>query len=40
LALRIEPSGAVMRITSSEPSLFGTFGATMHFTPKLAYASV
>ena len=33
-AFRIVFSGAVTRITESEPSLFGTLGATMHFTPK------
>src|SRR5262249_9532103 len=33
LALRIVPSGALTRITDSEPALFGTLGATMHFTP-------
>src|SRR4029450_3140546 len=32
-ALRIESLGAVTRITDSEPSLLGTLGATMHFTP-------
>ncbi len=36
LAFRMQPSGALMRITSSEPSLFGTLGATMHFTPNEA----
>src|SRR5882757_11385883 len=35
-ALRIESTGAVTRITDSEPSLFGTLGATMHFTPNEA----
>ena len=35
-ALRIEFGGAVTRITDSEPSLLGTLGATMHFTPNEA----
>ena len=35
-AFRIEPSGARMRIVASDPSLFGTAGATMHFTPNAA----
>src|SRR6516165_7841641 len=34
LTLRMQSSGAEMRMTESEPSLLGTFGATMHFTPK------
>ena len=36
LGIEDEPSGAVTRITDSEPSLFGTLGATMHFTPNEA----
>ena len=36
LAFRMQPSGAVTRITDSEPSLLGTLGATMHFTPNEA----
>ena len=29
-----EPSGALTVIGASEPALFGTSGATRHFTPK------
>src|SRR5437899_9423133 len=34
LTLRIEPSGAVMRSGRNAPSLFGTSGLTMTFTPR------
>jgi hypothetical protein len=33
-AFKIDPSGALTVIGASEPALFGTAGATRHFTPK------
>ena len=33
LTLRTQPSGALAVIGASEPALFGTSGATRHFTP-------
>ena len=38
--LTIESRGATTSTTASEPALFGTSGATAHFTPNIEYASV